>query len=116
MCEWTPWSETNPSRWTRPPRAFARSKAPTSAGFSKSEPSAIAWFTRIKSLEEDAAGADGRVADLGVPHLTRRKPHGLTGSLQRRVRVLVPETVEDRRVRQLDCVSGAGRCEPPRPG
>ena len=38
-------SETRPSRCTRRPR----SNTPRSTGFSKSEPSAIAWLTRSKS-------------------------------------------------------------------
>ena len=49
MCEWTPPYETRPSRWTSPPRSRARRNAPTSASFSKSEPSRTARFTRWRS-------------------------------------------------------------------
>ena len=109
MCEWTPPWETSPSRCTSPPRARARSNAPTSASFSKNEPSRIARVHALQVLEEDPAGADRQVADLGVPHLPLRQPDGLAGGLQRRVRVLAPEPVEDRRAGELDRVAGPGR-------
>ena len=41
--------ETSPSRCTSPPRARARRKTPTSAWFSKNEPSSIARVTRTRS-------------------------------------------------------------------
>ena len=64
-------------------------------------------------LEEHATGADRQVPDLGVAHLARRKADRLAGCLERRVRVLGPEAVEDRRVGELDGVAGAGRSEAP---
>src|SRR5437764_1432276 len=64
-------------------------------------------------LEEDATRADGEVPDFGVAHLARRQPDRLAGGLQRRVRVLRPEAIEDRRVRERDRVSGTGRSASP---
>src|SRR5918995_1139438 len=64
-------------------------------------------------LEDDAAGADREVADLGVAHLAGRQPDGLTRRVQGRVRKALPELVEDGRLRQLDGVPGAGRSAPP---
>ena len=64
-------------------------------------------------LQQDAAGADRQVPDLRVAHLPRRKADRLAGCLERRVRVLGPEPVEDGRVRELDRVSRAGRGEAP---
>ena len=78
MCEWTPPCETSPSRCTSPPRSRARSKAPISAGFSKSEPSRIATFTRWRSWKRIRPGADRQVTDLGIAHLAlpaARPPH-----------------------------------------
>ena len=53
------------------------------------------------------------MADLGVAHLARRQADRLAGRLDRRVRVLGPQPVEDRRVRLLDRVPGTGRGEAP---
>ena len=64
-------------------------------------------------LEEDPAGADGEVADLGVAHLAGRQADRLARRLQRRVRVALPQPVEDRRVRELDRVPRAGRGDAP---
>ena len=47
--------------------------------------------------------------DLGVAHLAVREADRLAGRLERRVRVLGPEPVEDRRVRELDRVPRPGR-------
>src|SRR5437763_4236035 len=58
----------------------------------------------LEVLVKDAARADRQMADLGVPHLARGQADRLAGSLQRRVRVAVPERVEDRGVGQLDGV------------
>ena len=113
MCEWTPPYETSPSRWRSPRRSRARWIADTSAGFSKNEPSAIARFTRIEVLEEDAPGADRQVADLGVPHLARRQADGLARGRELGVRIALPEGVEDGRVRELDRVARPRRREPP---
>src|SRR5688572_9682804 len=60
-------------------------------------------------LEDDAACPDGEVADLGVPHLPRWEPNGFSGGAQCRVRIPPPEVVENRCLRKLDRVSGAGR-------
>ena len=51
-------------------------------------------------LEEDAPGADRQVPDLGVAHLAVREADRGARRLELRVRVLAPEPVEDRRVRQ----------------
>ena len=60
-------------------------------------------------LVEDPAGADRQVADLGVAHLAGRQADRLAGGVERRVRVLGPEPVEDGRVGELDGVARAGR-------
>ena len=60
-------------------------------------------------LVEPSAGADRQVADLAVPHLPGRQAGRLAGRLDRRVRELAPEPVEDRRVGKLDGVARAGR-------
>ena len=67
----------------------------------------------LEVLEEDPPGADREVADLGVAHLSLRQPDRLARGLQRRVRVLPPEPVEDGRLRQLDGVARPGRCAAP---
>src|SRR3954470_5317976 len=59
-------------------------------------------------LVEPPARADRQVADLGVPHLPGREPGGLARRLDRRVRVLGPETVEHGRLRQVDGISWTG--------
>ena len=53
-------------------------------------------------LEEHAARADRQVPDLGVAHLAVREADRLAGRLERRVREVGPEPVEDRGVRELD--------------
>src|SRR5436190_6368657 len=64
-------------------------------------------------LVEPAAGADRQVPDLGIAHLPRRQPDGLARGHERRVRVLAPEPVEDRRLGQLDGVARPLRGAPP---
>src|SRR3954471_18242488 len=59
-------------------------------------------------LVEPSARADRQVTDLGVPHLPGRQPGGLARSLDRRVRVLGPEPVEHRRLRQVYGISRTG--------
>ena len=63
----------------------------------------------LQVLEEDPAGADRQVTDLGVAHLAGRQADRLAGRRQPRVRVLVPEPVEHRRAGQLDRVARPGR-------
>ena len=74
---------------------------------------------------EEGAAADGGVhplqvlkedppepivmTDLGIAHLTGRQADRLARGRQRRVRVLAPEPVEDRRPSQLDRVARPGR-------
>ena len=60
-------------------------------------------------LEDHAPGPDRQVADLGVAHLARRQADVLARGAQRRVRVALPERVEDGRVRELDRVPRARR-------
>ena len=81
-------------------------------GVSKNEPSSIDLFTRIRSWKRMRPGADRQMADLGVAHLARREADRLARGLERRVRVLGPEAVEDRRVRVLDRVPGPGGARP----
>ena len=90
-----------------------RSKAPTQRGVLEERPVLDRLVHPHQVLEEDAAGADRQVPDLGVAHLTGRQADRLAGCLERRMRVLGPEPVEDRRVRELDGVSRAGRRQPP---
>src|SRR5579871_3517102 len=49
------------------------------------------------------------MADLAVPHLTRRQTRRLARRLDRRVRAVGPEPIEHRRVRELHGVAGTGR-------
>ena len=63
----------------------------------------------LEILEEDPARADREMADLGVAHLALRQPDRLSRGLQRRVRKLAPEPIEDRRPRELDRVAGPRR-------
>src|SRR5919199_6212947 len=58
----------------------------------------------LEVLVEDPSRPDGQVPDLGVPHLPGGKADRLAGRLQRRVRIARPESVEDRRLRELDRV------------
>ena len=67
----------------------------------------------LQVLEEDAAGADRQVADLGVAHLPGRQADRLARGLERRVRVLGPEPVEDRRLGELDGVARARAARSP---
>src|SRR5438874_11708397 len=60
-------------------------------------------------LEQDPPRADRQVADLGVAHLSGRQAYGLPGRGERRVRVSLPQAVEDRSLRQRDGVAGARR-------
>src|SRR5262245_28839731 len=64
-------------------------------------------------LEQDAPGADRQVPDLRVPHLPVREADRLSRGLQRGVRVLAPQPVEDGRLRELDRVPRPGRGQPP---
>src|SRR5581483_395317 len=59
-------------------------------------------------LVEHPAGADRQVAHLGVAHLSRWEAYGLAGRIERRVRTLGPEPVEDGRLRLRDGISRAG--------
>ena len=63
----------------------------------------------LQVLEQDPAGPDRQMADLGVAHLPGRQADRLAGGREGRVRVLAPEPVEDGRVRELDSIARAGR-------
>ena len=63
----------------------------------------------LQVLVEDATAADRQVADLRVAHLPGRQSDRLAGGLERRVRELRPQTVEDRRAGELDRVARSGR-------
>src|SRR5436305_5449039 len=60
-------------------------------------------------LGEHAAGSDRQMPDFRVPHLARWQSNGFARRCERRVRVLAPEPIEVRRVRELDRVAGTGR-------
>ncbi len=60
-------------------------------------------------LVEDPARTDRQVAHLGVAHLARGQADGLAGRLQRGVRVLGPQPVEDGGLGEVDRVARAGR-------
>src|SRR5438270_8997753 len=64
-------------------------------------------------LVETTPGADRQVSDLGVPHLAGGQANRLARGVERRVRELPPEAVEDGRVGELDGVAGPGRRTPP---
>src|SRR5207253_8918928 len=64
-------------------------------------------------LEEHATRADRQVADLRVAHLSRRQADGFPGGCYPRMRVLPPEPVEVRRVRELDGVPRTRRSATP---
>ena len=64
-------------------------------------------------LVEDPTRADRQVTDLGVPHLPVGQPDGGPGRGQLRTRERRHETVEDRRVRELDRVPGPRRSDAP---
>src|SRR5207248_5529459 len=64
-------------------------------------------------LVEAASGADRQVPDLGVAHLAGGQANGLARGVERRVRKLAPEPVEDRRVRELDRIARTRRCAAP---
>ncbi len=59
-------------------------------------------------LIEPTPRADRQVADLAVPHLSRRQAGRLARRLDRRVRVVAPQRIEDRGVGKLDRVPRAG--------
>ena len=56
-------------------------------------------------LLHDRTRAEVQVAHLGVPHLALRQADGRPVCDERGVRILLPELVEDRSVRQLDRVA-----------
>src|SRR4029450_9777482 len=64
-------------------------------------------------LVQDTPRTHRQMSDLRVAHLPRRQPDRLPGCLERGMRVLGPQPVEDRRVGQLDRVSGPRRRAPP---
>src|SRR5262249_24612742 len=64
-------------------------------------------------LVQDPAGAERQMADLRVPHLPVRQADGTARGLQRRVRILRPEPVEDRCPGELDRVARADGCAAP---
>ena len=113
MCEWTPPSETSPSRCTLPPRSFARVNARAKRGVLEDRAVAHGQVDAHQVLEEHAARADRQVAHLRVPHLAVRKPDRLARRREGRVRERGPETVEHRCLGELDRISRAGRGEAP---
>ena len=66
----------------------------------------------LQILEEDPAGADRQVTDLGVAHLSGRQADRLAGGRERRVRVLAPEPVEDGRPASSTALPGPGGAQP----
>ena len=105
MCEWTPPYETSPSRCTLRPR----SNAAAQRGVLEERAVGDRAVDAHQVLVEPSPGADRQMADLRVAHLPGRQARGLAGRIERRVREVAPEAVEDRRVRQLDGVAGTGR-------
>mgnify|MGYP003346697712 CR=1 FL=1 len=67
----------------------------------------------LKILVEPSTRTDGQVAYLRVAHLTRRKTDGGTRRIESRVRVIGPQLVEHRGVREFDSIARAWRREPP---
>ena len=56
-------------------------------------------------LEDDAAGAETQVADLGVADHSRRQAHRLTGGLQESRRIGAPEPLHEARAAGGDGVA-----------
>ena len=114
MCEWTPPCETSPSRWTFAPRARARSKTPTSAGFSKNEPSSIALVDPLEVLERGSRPEPiVRCPTSELPIW----PGGRPTASPEASSVVCGYSAQSRsntgRVRELDRVAGAGRGDAP---
>ena len=90
--ECTPPSETSPIRCTR--------SAPVNASRSTrvarpAMPSASASSMRTRSWRTTAPAPEVQVAHLAVAHLALGQPHGAPAGRQRRVRVALPQLVED---------------------
>ena len=124
MCsqpEWTPPSETRPIRCRRPRGLLARRLAGGQQHLVLEE---AAVGDRVvdpgQVLLDDRAGAEVEVADLGVAHLAVGEADVAAAGRERRVRVALPERVEDRGVGLGDRVARARRGQPPavedRPG
>ena len=64
-------------------------------------------------LGDDRAGPQVEMPDLGVAHLPLGEPDARPHRGQRGVGMLLPQLVEDRRLRQRDRVAGPGLSEPP---
>ncbi len=67
----------------------------------------------LEVLVEHAAGSDREVADLRVAHLSRRQPDRFARCGERRLRVLIVQPVEHRRVGELDGVARPRRSDAP---
>ena len=109
MCEWTPPCETRPSRCTRLPALERRAQDRVL------EERAVVdrLVDPHQVLVEPPARADRQVADLAVPHLTGRQAGRLARGLERRVRVLAPQPVEDRCARRVStALPGPGGAQP----
>ena len=117
MCsqpEWTPPSETSPSRWSLPAGAAAGALAGRPQGLVLEE---AAVGDRVvdpgQVLLDDGAGAEVEVADLGVAHLPLGKADVAPLGRELGVGELRPEPVEDRRLGDRDRVAGAGLGDAP---
>ena len=117
MCsqpEWTPPSETRPSRCRRPARAAAGALA---GGEQRLVLEEAAVGDRVvdprQVLLDDRPGAEVEVADLGVAHLPvgQADVAALGGELG--VGEAAPEAVEDRRLGERDRVARAGLGQAP---
>jgi hypothetical protein len=92
--------------------AIPLARAPERAGervILEERPVARRAVHALEILVEHTAAADRQVTDLRVAHLPGREPDRLARCLERRVRELRPQAVEDRRARELDGVARPGR-------
>ena len=117
MCsqpEWTPPSETSPSRCSRPRGlSRARAQAASSASFSKKLPSAIASSIRARSCLTIAPAPRLRWPTSELPIWPTGRPTSGPWAESSVCGKRVPETVEDRGLGERDRVARAGLGEPP---
>ena len=98
------------ARWTR---SLALS-ASRRTGLFASAPSATALSISVSVCGHDGPGAERQMPDLGVPHLAVGQPDARAAGLQRRVRIVRPQSVEAGLARPVDRVARAGgRDSPP---
>ena len=94
----TPPSERRPIRCSADPLSRAARVAARNAGFSEEIPRPDGAVDPGDLLVDHASSADVHVPDLGIPHLSGRKPHALLRGVDQGSGEPRPEPVEERRV------------------